>query len=722
MNHDSPPQPFRFESASTDATSAPAAAGEATEQRQALRSALPPEGAHDLVDPVSALQTGIAAHQAAAAEHIRQLEQSLSDLQCRHENLRVLLDESSDPIFSFNREGQYLYVNRVFAETLGMTAQQIIGRKIWDVFPGEGGDRRFAVIRKAFEQGTVETIEVVLPLAQGTRYLITTAKPVRDGTGQVATVICVSKDVTALKQAEMAAHAANRAKSAFLANMSHEIRTPMNGVLGMAQMGYRQSAGRSQAQKNFAQILGSGKLLLTLLNDILDFSKIEAGKLTVESVPLDLRSIIDTTVFPFHELAAEKGIRLSVVVEPAMPVALRGDPVRLAQIVLNLLSNAVKFTDSGEVELVASLAGSVVRVAVRDTGVGMSADQIARLFMPFQQGDSSTTRRFGGTGLGLTISRQLARLMGGDLEASSSSSRGSQFVLTLPHVPCDPHRLRPVGLAAPAGSNARLPGLRVLVAEDNIVNQLVMEDALSIEGARVKMVANGQLAVDEVSREPAAWDLVLMDVQMPVMDGLDATRAIQRWAPKLAVLGQTAHAMPEERDACLGAGMLGVLTKPIDHEMLVAAILLHVPLAQGARASTASAAGAEAEGPLRGGLIDWPRLEARYSRRKHFVPHLLRLALVALDPVPSALSEAAAAGDLAELARIAHTVKGTSGDLFAERVVALASATEQAARSSHTEATAHAGPLAELVRGFLKELRFGLVEADPAGLEPRQSA
>jgi len=633
-------------------------------------------------------------------------EATLAQLQQRHAKLSLLLDESSDPIFAFDPEGRYQYVNRIFASTLGLTVDQVIGRTVWDIFPGEGGDRRFAVVRKAFQQGTTETIEVAIPVPGGCRHLITTAKPVRDATGAVVAVLCVSKDVTALKQAESAAQAASRSKSAFLATMSHEIRTPMNGMLGMAQLGYRQSAGRLQAQATFAQILDSGKLLLTILNDILDFSKIEAGQLTIESVPVDLRRIVENALYPFQEMAAGKAIQLTSTLDAGVPAALRGDPVRIAQVILNLLSNAIKFTDAGSVALTAARHGDEIRISVRDTGIGMDAHQLAHLFTPFRQGDSSTTRRYGGTGLGLTISRQLAQLMGGDLRVQSAPGHGSTFLLTLPCHPCDHAPLPPAAAPTPGSAARRLAGLRVLVAEDNAVNQLVIQDMLALEGAHVTLAANGQLAVQAVARNPAAFDLVLMDLQMPVMDGLDATRALAQVAPGLPVLGQTAHAMPEERAACLQAGMVATIAKPIDLEDLVATLHQHAPRAPVAPAAQPAHAA---------GLIDWTQLAQRHRRNPALVPRLLQLARDGLAPVPAQLRQAADAADWPALAQTAHLVKGTCGDMFAQPPLALAAATEQAARAASPDAAALARQLATLADALLLELQARLTAHAPPG-------
>jgi PAS domain S-box-containing protein len=373
-----------------------------------------------------------------------------------------------------------------------------------------------------------------------------------------------------LLRAKEAAEAAALAKGSFLTNMSHEIRTPLNGVLGLAQIGYRENVGRSKAQAAFSRILDSGKVLLAIVNDILDFSKIEAGKLTIEQVPIDPARLIDETVQVLLVLACEKGLALTVETG-GLPPAVLGDPMRITQIVYNLCSNAIKFTERGGIRLSAQAQGDALVVAVHDTGIGIEAQVLARLFQPFEQGDSSISRRFGGTGLGLTISRRLAGLMGGTLDVSSTPGLGSTFTLRLP--------LRPTQLPVPAGSRPhiagiqRLAGLRVLVAEDNPINQLVLDELLRDEGAQVVLVDDGQRALDAVQQAALPFDVVLMDVQMPGMDGLQATRRLGLSHPGLPVIGQTAHALEEELKRCEAAGMQATLHKPIDLEVLVATLL-----------------------------------------------------------------------------------------------------------------------------------------------------
>lgn len=491
-----------------------------------------------------------------------------------------------------------------------------------------------------------------------------------------------------------------QAKSEFLANMSHEIRTPLNGVLGMAQIGFRESDGRDRARETFARILDAGRLLLAVINDILDFSKIEAGKLAVESIPLDPRRIARDTVAMVADRARAKGLALRSEIGPELPAAVLGDPVRTAQIVLNLLSNAIKFTERGEVRLFLGLHEGKLVYRVSDTGIGIGPSEQARLFMPFEQADSSTTRQFGGTGLGLTISRRLAELMKGDIAVDSTPGRGSVFELQLP---CIPTTLPAAAKNLAPVDTVSLRGIRILAVDDNEINRLVLEEMLAAEGAMLTMANNGRQAVDAIQTSPDAYDIVLMDVQMPDMDGLEATRRIRAVAPDLPVIGQTAHALAEERQKCAAAGMCETLTKPLDHAVVVAAILRQLDLE---RPPAMTMATAEAQPPSSNGqAIDWAQFEKRHSRRPAMVCRLLDLTLETQQDGPTRIRAAAAAGDMAQLAHLAHALKGIGGNLYAHELVTAAQTVETATRNPHPEAMPQAEMLARALERLLADIR-----------------
>lgn len=365
------------------------------------------------------------------------------------------------------------------------------------------------------------------------------------------------------------ADAANEAKSRFLASMSHELRTPLNGVLGLCAE-LETMAVPPEALEIVQMIRSSGDALLRVISDVLDFSKVEAGKLDLEVAPFDLLRSLKQSIRLFRGEAAKKGVRMEYVLEPNLPEWVAGDGNRLRQVVMNLVSNAVKFTHSGEVVLTASLKGRdqtsvCVAIEVRDTGIGISADQQQRLFSSFTQADASISRRYGGTGLGLAISKRLADLMGGTIDVESSPGEGSRFRFTVRLGLAQKPKLSRHG----AASTLRAENLRVLVAEDNVVNQRVVLKLLEKLGVRADLAADGAQAIAAALDRP--YDLILMDVQMPEVDGLAATREIRgRIASgrQPTIYGLTAHATTEYREICLKAGMDGYLTKPLDREKL----------------------------------------------------------------------------------------------------------------------------------------------------------
>ncbi len=495
-------------------------------QASPLRLRRPPGRGDELDQLVDALN--------AMRERLRQHAMALGTANAR---MAAILDNIPDLAWLKDAGGHYVAVNRALAATKGFSdPSQMIGKTDHEVHPAELADTYRADDAEVMASNGCKRIEEHHINADGSSSLVETIKTaLHDGDGSVAGTVGIARDITARRQAEtdrdarLAAEAANQAKSDFLANMSHEIRTPMNAILGMSYLALQ--SGLDAQQLNYVQkIHGAAESLLGIINDILDFSKIEAGKLDIEAIPFSLGDVMDGLGNLIGLSAQEKGIELLFVQPPQLPAALIGDPSRLRQVLLNLGSNAVKFTERGEilieVDVVERQAGSVrLGFSVRDTGIGMTADEQRHLFQPFTQVDSSTSRRYGGTGLGLSISRHLVRMMGGEIDVQSAPGQGSSFRFTLPF-----------GLQ-PEPAEHRLPhqeglrGKRMLVVDDNARAREVLSGMGVALGLEVATAASGQDALRMVALAKAldkAYDLVLLDWKMPGLDGVECAQLLRQ--------------------------------------------------------------------------------------------------------------------------------------------------------------------------------------------------
>jgi len=526
-------------------------------------------------------------------------------------------------------------------------------------------------------------------------------------TGVNSMLDSIEKRDAQLLVAKQEAEDANRAKSRFLAQMSHEIRTPMNGVLGIASLLLKTRLDEKQLE--FVRtIVRSGESLLNLINDILDFSKIEAGKLALEHVHFNLRQLAEETIDLFSNRASEQNVRLACFVQASVAAYVVGDPGRLRQILMNLLGNALKFTRDGSVSLHVfpdgEGGGDVVplRFEVRDSGIGISPEKQQKIFSAFSQADGSTTRKFGGTGLGLAICRQLVGLMGGTIGLESKEGEGSVFWFTI---------ILPIGNVeesitvlqdSPVNDSAVRFAANVLVAEDNVTNQIVARGMLEQAGLTVDMVDNGREAV--VAAENCTYDLIFMDCQMPVMDGYEATGRIRRLEQQsgsagVPIIALTAHAMKGDREHCLAVGMDDHLSKPFTEQQLTS--LLHKWLHDSGGNEKQQEQKQAAPVEQTATIIDESVLDNYRRIQQPDKPDIIRrLVDIYLGNSPDILreiSDAGTEGDMEQLWQSAHSLKSSSANLGAITLAALCEMVEEMGRNNQD------GNVSEMIEKIEKE-------------------
>ncbi|CAN5855623.1 hypothetical protein BH11MYX2_BH11MYX2_26700 [soil metagenome] len=607
----------------------------------------------------------------------KKLDQRLRDQQFY---TRSLIESNIDAIMTTDPSGIITDVNKQMEALTGCTRDELIGAPSKGYFTDP--ERAEAAIKLALSEKKVTDYELTACARDGTKTVVSyNATTFYDRDRTLQGVFAAARDVTERKrvevelgQAKAVAESASQTKSDFLASMSHEIRTPMNAIMGIADLLAKTSL--SPQQDKYVQIFRrAGDNLLNLINDILDLSKVEASQLELEQTGFSLNDLLENVTEIVETRAQGKGLTLTCEIAPNVPANLVGDPTRLRQVLLNLMGNAIKFTESGEVSLrVAPDRDSSVLTALRftiaDTGVGIPAEKLDRVFERFTQADSSTTRRFGGSGLGLTISKRLVELMGGRIWCESTVEKGSVFSFVVPfEIWAGP----PAGLPVPGvtGPELPLPALRILLAEDSPDNSALTVAYLEDTPYQIEFAETGAIACEMF--KVGDYDLVLMDRQMPVMDGLTATRLIREWEgangrPPTPIVALTASALKGDREKCLAAGCTAFLTKPIKQDVLLQAIKEHSVVAP-----PSSKVQSIRQDPS---LVHaYPRLAARIpvflkSRRQDVITML----------------DALARGEFETVERLGHNMKGAGASYGFQAITDIGAALEQAAGSADIDA------------------------------------
>ncbi len=632
-----------------------------------------------------------------------------------YETLNAIILTISDWVWEVDGQGCYTYCSPQVEAVLGYTPEEIIGKTPFDFMPPDEVKKvSAAFVDTCSKRERIINLENWNIHKNGTLVLlVTNGVPICDEQGNFNGYRGVDSNITHRKrieaereQAYLAAEAANIAKSRFLANMSHEIRTPLNAVIGYSSL--MRSFTLTPTQLTYIErIHSSGELLLNTINDILDFSKIETGMLSFEEISFSSAIVLDNALGMVQQVAQRKGLQLLKSCSPSIAPFLVGDPYRLVQVLVNLLSNAVKFTLQGEIELTVTLlkeeyGRQQVLFSIRDTGIGISSEQFNRLFRPFTQADASTTRQYGGTGLGLSISKLLVEMMEGSIWCESIPGKGSNFCFTawFGIGQTDTVNARTIDGSRDTMdflSSFNFSGNRLLLVEDNVINQELALELLKNTCAEVDVAVNGREAVQMVCASGITYQLVLMDIQMPEMDGFEATRMIRSDGrfDELPIIAMTAHAMQDDHKRILQSGMDAHITKPIDFRMMLQVInsfldgaLLEVTSVapdavpeSHARELPAEAATGSRDGERLPTGIEGLNITAALERldgRTAIYRRLLTSFVENREDFQQIILDAVRGGDRGAAIRHAHTVKSTAGIIGADELQRLAQMVEAA--------------------------------------------